>query len=386
MIAFDQAEFQFFGESMRAPKREDDEDGGLDSLLDTMTNVVGILVLVLIVTQLGVSEAITEITSKSTITQEDLDQARQQLVTLADEKEQLTAQTTSLASIDVDAERERLRRLKEQLETRKRLLADQSREANQFSLKIENDREMAAKNRQEVEDTKKKREELQRTLTSALERQADLKAKLDSTPRNAAVPATVVTIPDPRPAPSGAQAATFICADNRLYPMNVNAIRKEAELRAKEIIVRRKLNLDPAKGIDPEAFGKLYTRLNINDDFFDVECYIADDRWPRLRLTPKERRGADEEEVRRPGSRIRRIMATLDPQKFYARFYVLPDSYDVYVTARRVLTDAGVLAGWEPQRESWVYTTSVSGGIELGPPRPKPPAPTTPPKPANVID
>ena len=374
---------------MRSPRKDDDEDGGLDSLLDTMTNVVGILVLVLIVTQLGVSEAITEITANSTVTEEDLEDAKQKLVSLADEKEQLTQQTASLASIDVDAERERLRRLKEQLETRKKLLADQAKQANEFSLKIENDRKTAAKNRKEVADTKKKRQELQTTLTSSLEKQAELKALLDKTPKRAAAPAKVVNIPNPRPAPPGARQATFVCADNRVYPMNVDGIRKEAELRAKDVITRRRLNLDPAKGIDPEAFAKLYTKLNINDDFFDVECYITDNRWPRLRLTPKEKRGADEDEVRRPGSRIRKIMASLDPKKFYARFYVLPDSFDVYISSRRALTDAGVLAGWDPQGKTWVYTTSVPGGIELGPPRPKPPAPTTPAKPAkpaNVID
>jgi len=374
---------------MRSPRKDDDEDGGLDSLLDTMTNVVGILVLVLIVTQLGVSEAITEITANSTVTEEDLEDAKQKLVSLADEKEQLTQQTASLASIDVDAERERLRRLKEQLETRKKLLADQAKQANEFSLKIENDRKTAAKNEKEVADTKKKRQELQTTLTSSLEKQAELKALLDKTPKRAAAPAKVVNIPNPRPAPPGARQATFVCADNRVYPLNVDGIRKEAELRAKDIITRRRLNLDPAKGIDPEAFAKLYTKLNINDDFFDVECYITDNRWPRLRLTPKEKRGADEDEVRRPGSRIRKIMASLDPKKFYARFYVLPDSFDVYISSRRALTDAGVLAGWDPQGKTWVYTTSVPGGIELGPPRPKPPAPTTPAKPAkpaNVID
>jgi hypothetical protein len=171
--------------------------------------------------------------------------------------------------------------------------------------------------------------------------------------------------------------------------MNIDGIRKTAELRAKDIIVRRKLNLDPARGIDPQAFAKLYTKLNINDDFFDVECYITSNRWPRLKLTPKAQRGADEDEVRRPGSRIRKIMATLDPTKFYARFNVLPDSFDVYVSSRRTLTDAGVLAGWDPQGPTWTYTTSVPGGIELGPPRPKPPVATTPAKPAkpaNVID
>ena len=374
---------------MRASKRDDDEDGGLDSLLDTMTNVVGILVLVLIVTQLGVSEAITEITANSTVTEEDLEAARQKLVSLADEKVQLTEQTASLASINVEAERERLRRLKEQLETRKKLLADQSRQANEFSLKIENDRATAEKNRKEVEDTKQKRDELQSTLTASLEKQAELKALLDKTPKRAAAPPKEVSIPDPRPAPPGARQATFVCAYNRVYPMNVDGIRQDVELLAKDIIVRRKLNLDPVKGIDPEAFAKLYTNLNYNDDFFDVEFYIADNRWPRLKLTPKEKRGAEEEEVRRPGSRIRKIMATLDPTKFYARFYVLPDSFDVYLTARRALSDAGVLAGWDPHGESWAYTTSIPGGIELGPPQPKPPAPTTPAtpaKPANVID
>jgi hypothetical protein len=301
---------------MKTRKRDDDEDGGLDSLLDTMTNVVGILVLVLIVTQLGVSEAITEITANSTVTEEDLADAKQKLVSLADEKVELAEQTASLASIDVEAERERLRRLKEQLETRKKLLADQSQQANEFSLKIESDRATAAMNQKEVEDTKKKRAELQLTLTTSLEKQAELKAMLDRTPKRAAAPPKEVNIPDPRPAPPGAQQATFVCAYNHVYPMNVEGIRKEAEIKAKDIIVRRKLNLDPTKGIDSEAFAKLYTKLNINDDFFDVECYITDDRWPRLKLTPKDKRGADEEEVRRPGSRIRKIMATLDPEKF----------------------------------------------------------------------
>ena len=70
------------------------------------------------------------------------------------------------------------------------------------------------------------------------------------------------------------------------------------------------------------------------------------------------------------------------------RFYVLPDSFDVYLTARRVLADAGVLAGWEPQPETWTYTAGIGGGIELGPPRPKNPnpPPAKPTKPANVID
>lgn len=374
---------------MKAPrKNNDDEDGGLDSLLDTMTNVVGILVLVLIVTQLGVSDAITEITSKSTVTEEDLEKAKRDLESLALEKEKLAEQTASLASIDMDAQREKLRRLQEMLDSRKKLLEDQSKEANEFSMKIDSDRKTAAKNQKEIQDTKMKRDQLQGSLTSSLERKAELQAMLDKTPRRAAAPPKEVTIPNPRPAPPGAKQASFICAYNRLYPMNIEVIRKDAELRAKEIITRRRMNLDPAKGIDPEAFEKLYKNLRYNDPYFDLEYYVADKRWPRIRFIPKESKGATEEELRRPGSRTRKLMALLDPSKYYARFYVLPDSYDVYVTARRALSDAGVLAGWDPQRQNYVYTTSTPG-IELGPPRPKPPVkPSTgpPPKPANVID
>jgi hypothetical protein len=43
-------------------RSSDESEGGLDSLLDTMTNVVGILVIVLVVTQLGVGDAVRRIT------------------------------------------------------------------------------------------------------------------------------------------------------------------------------------------------------------------------------------------------------------------------------------------------------------------------------------
>ncbi len=375
---------------MKTLKRYDDEDGGLDSLLDTMTNVVGILVLVLIVTQLGVSDALTEITANSNVTQEDLDAAKQQLASLAQEKQQLTDQASSVASFDIEAERERLRRLKETLEAQKKLLADESKKANEFSLALDRDRETATKNKKEIEDTQQKRQELQANLEKSLERRAEIQALLDKTPRRSgSAPEKVVTIPNPRPAPEGARQVILVCANNRLYPLNLDDIRKDAEAKSRQIITRQRLNLDPAKGIDPEKFEKLYTKLKYpTDDFFDVEYFVAGKRWPQMKLIPKEGRGAAESELRRPQSRVRKMLAQLDPEKFYARFYVLPDSFDVYLTARQVMAEQGVLAGWEPQSQDWIFTAGVGGGIELGPqipPNPNPPT-TTPAKPANVID
>jgi hypothetical protein len=375
---------------MKPRKRDDDNDGGLDSLLDTMTNVVGILVLVLIVTQLGVSEAIEEITSNSQVTEEDVEIAKSKLSDLEIDKADLAKQSESLASFDLAAEKERLRRLKETLAAQKKLLADQAKESNQFSLAIDRDRKTAAKNQKEIADTKKNRTELQGKLTTSLAERAKLKAMLDKTPRRSApAPDKVVTIPNPRPAPKGARQVIFVCAGNRLYPMSLDEIRKDAEIRSKNMILTKRLNLDRKAGIDPAKFSNFYLKFKYpTDDFFSVEYYVSGNRWPRFKLTPKEGRGANEDELRRPKSRIRKLLALLDPNKFYARFYVLPDSYDVYLTTREVLTSAGVLAGWDPQPATWVFTSSVGGGIELGPPRPPNPnpPPSKPAKPANVID
>jgi hypothetical protein len=88
----------------------------------------------------------------------------------------------------------------------------------------------------------------------------------------------------------------------------------------------------------------------------------------------------------------------MDPQKSYARFLVWPDSFDVYVEARSLCDERGVLAGWEPNTED--YQWKVPLGIKvscLGKPEPppaKPPAkpadgpppPPPPPLPSDAVD
>ena len=64
---------------MKPSRGNDEDDGGLDSLLDTMTNVVGILVLVLIVTQMSVAEVVTRITTENKVDEESVAELNQQL-------------------------------------------------------------------------------------------------------------------------------------------------------------------------------------------------------------------------------------------------------------------------------------------------------------------
>ena len=201
---------------MKPRPSSDDDDGGLDSLLDTMTNVVGILVLVLIVTQLGVTEKVSEITANSNVTEDDVSLAKMDLDEKLAEQQELADQLKSATSIDLKAEQERLDRLKDMLETQKKLLADQEKQANEFAMTIASDRKKAADASKQIADNKQQRDKLSKSINEKLARKAELEALLDKTPRRAAAAPKVVSIPNPRPAPKGAKPVEFICAFNRL--------------------------------------------------------------------------------------------------------------------------------------------------------------------------
>ncbi|HWL10185.1 MAG TPA: hypothetical protein VNQ76_17400 [Planctomicrobium sp.] len=362
------------------------DDLDLDALMDAMTNVVGVLVLVLLMTQLNVQEAVRHIISNSTVTQTDLTEAQKKLEELTQKKETLNNQ---LDEFNIASERERLARMQDTLSARKKLLEEQKKQQNQFAMKIEDDKKKAEKNEKEIKLNEEQREKLETELTEALKKKADLQARLDKTPVKPAPPPKVVSIPNPRPAPEGAKRLYMVCANNKLYPLSVDDIRKDSEEKSKAIVARYRLLQDPAQGIDPEKFENYFTKLPPSpDEFVATEYFVNNKTWPRIKFVPKENKGVTVDQLMNPRSTMRRFFTTIDPNKFYVVFDVLPDSYDVYLTARQALMLSGIQAGWEPRPQDWVFETSVPN-IRLGPPPPppkNPPAPTPPAKPGNVID
>jgi len=373
----------------RQPRVDDDDDGGLDSLLDTMTNVVGILVLVLIVAQMGIADVVNRVVTENQVDQETMDATKWELVQKKIEQTELQTILYEPLEIDVELQREELARKKELLERRKKLLAEKQKTQNQNAIKIEQDTKQAEMNREELVESKTQREEFEKLISTSLEQKAQLEAILADTPITDKVADIEISIPNPRPAPKGAKQLLLFCVNNRLYPVNVEKFQKSAEAKAKQIVTRFNLLRDPAKGIDPEEFEKRFTRLKDQDNFFDIEYYVDQKKHLRIRFIPRKNGGASFKEVTNRRSRIHtKLINRIDSSKYYARFYVLPDSYEVYTAARRAFSEAQVLAGWEPQTQDWVYTTSVPGGIVLGPPpkpKPTPPSPKTPPKPAKPV-
>ena len=373
---------------MARRKPDDDDDGGLDSLLDTMTNVVGILVLVLIVTQMSVAEVVTRITTENKVDAETLAELAKELKVKEEEKEDLESVLVDPLAIDAPAQLAELERKKELLERRRKLLEEKQKQKNEFAMKIKQDREKAEANQKLIKDTNAKRVELQSLISTSLERRAELKAKLARTPKTKAPADIEVSIPNPRPPPKGAKQIVFICKGGSVFPVNADLYRKTAQADAKQIIARFKLDRDPATGIDPKRFDQYWQRKKQKDAYFDIEYFTQGEQWPRIRMKPRQGSGADAGALTTPRSQFRRGMATIDVTKAYARFYVYPDSFGVYVSARRLCQEMGLLAGWEAVSENWEYTSWVPGDIELGPPRPPKPKPEGQPerKPQNLID
>jgi len=381
------------------PKRQTtttDDDSGLDSLLDTMTNVVGILVLVLIVAQLGVADVVDRVISKTKVNPEMIEQSQAMLTEKEAEAAELKQLLYEPLQIDVEKQREQLQRKRELLDRRKQLLAEKQQQKNEFALKIEADKQKAEQLQQEMQQINQRRNELEQLVSQSLDEKAELAALLDETPVTDEKPGEIaVTVPNPRPAPKDAKPLTLICTANQLYPVNLEVFRQRAATKAKQLIARHQLLRDPESGIDPEEFIRRYELLRDQDDYFDVEYFVQNNRYPRLRFVPRENRGISIRELtaRRQQRRLR-WLGQIDPAKYYARFHVLPDSFEVYTAARRAFDAREIPAGWNPQSKGWQLTTTVPG-IRLGPPpKPKPPPPPPPPgsepkKPApppNVID
>ncbi|MFV1965892.1 MAG: hypothetical protein ACC628_10745, partial [Pirellulaceae bacterium] len=102
-------------------RKRQDSDLNLDSLMDALTNVVGILVIVLVMTSLDVSSAVDRIKrvrpQDFVITERDLEQSREELA----HQKKLFESLQQKSGFDADLAK--LAQIQQQIEKRKALLA-----------------------------------------------------------------------------------------------------------------------------------------------------------------------------------------------------------------------------------------------------------------------
>ncbi|PHS11957.1 MAG: hypothetical protein COA78_08865 [Blastopirellula sp.] len=372
----------------RRPAPNDDESS-LDSLLDTMLNVVGILVMVIVLVQIGIQQAVDRIGESQAVDPAALVKLIEDLEQAQIEKIDLDAELASLHPDEENIE-DQLKRLEERVadENKKRKLLEE--EKKNFD---ENNRTAIA-NQEKIEEHKEQRTDLSQQISTSLKDISTKQALLEDREKQKAPPAKVVNLPNPRPAPAGIKAAMFVCSENQVFPLDLEGIRTASKnlLESTFKKYKQKYTLEEGKNwkIDGKQLVEDFNKRSVTDKYFDVSMEVFGD-VPRLVLTPKKNAGARIAELEGANGGFRKDLRTLDGNKFYARFFVKPDSYEAYVSARKVVQEENYLAGWEPQGAAWVYRTNLGGKLRFAPPPPPKPVdpnakPTPPIKPPNVLD
>ena len=188
-----------------AKARKAEEERSMDSLMDAMTNVVGILLLILIVSSLGISAAVRKIVENTPpVSEQELQTMKSTRETTLDNLEKLRQLQTQLDKSKIDEkEAQDLALELAEFEKNNKELIDKTSDIGAWQKKVE-----------EQEAAQKKNEEEVRVVSAEL---ANLRAILDQTPKREVKDAKVVKMPNPRLAPGEAIAYYIVCVGKKVY-------------------------------------------------------------------------------------------------------------------------------------------------------------------------
>lgn len=357
-------------------RRAANAEMNLDSLLDTLTNVVGVLVLVLMLTTLNVQKAVQRILdldpSALNVSAADLTKAEKEAEQIRLKKEELEAKITNVSAAGPTENFGLLMREIDQLKAEKPIEAIPQEKVDDAN--------------KQVEDEQKKADDLNEEYLSIEDELAKLKALLDKTEVVAAPPAKIVSLPNPREAPQGAKQYRVIIRDGQIVPFNPTDIRDKCKKQA-EYMLRSPALKNKAGEVDCEKLVEEFNKTSrvSNSDFkiqltvINFQLYIVFDLRPNG--------GESAQQVVRNGSAFRRGLLGLKKQygdKFYIRFLVWNDSFDDYVAARSVCDELDVLAGWEPYTVDYTWREGLGLQVNcIGKPPPPKPDPNAPSKPTG---
>ena len=360
----------------------------MDSLLDALTNVVGILVIVLVAVQLSSQEAARRM--EEMIAQ--IDPAEQERIKQAAKDSEAKLEEMKLA-LQTESDKEKI--------DPEKLLAMLQDDIAAAELKAKKDLLAAEAAEKEAEEKKLAAEKLRRSLMAQLATleekekeftvaKTDLLAKLENMPTLNAPPPKGVRPPTPQDIPRDnegrqqLQERKVLVSNGKVIPFVDPGKQMETAIknRLKMIIDKNKINVGEGNYISNEAQAmKLIDEFNkdpAKNKYFDLKLVRAG-RQIRVEIVPTEECGEEPEEAVRGifGTVLRNMQG-----KWYLRYLVEPDSFETYMAMRKVTDSSGFYAGWtiiDPDS----YLHSLSSGYNIGekpPPRP----PRDPGKPGPV--
>ena len=361
-----------------ARKRKSDSAASFDSLLDTMTNVVGILVIMLVVTLLGVRDAVRRVKWElPDITEAELKAFRD----MAENKERELSDT--LADVE-ETERvlAELMKVKEQIALLEQSALLPQNQLEQLTTSVTDMRTRKQKLRAEEADAKKQ-----------LER---LRSQLERLPKSSPKANKVVRMPRPRSAPPGSTPVWFMCRHNRVSLMEPDELLKKGLKRIEQaryqLSVReggKVVRMAPQEKnrnilrqaaswlLDPERLVDYFEKNDIGTDDYRLWVELHPSlKKERMFVALREDGGESMRRLKTTVSRYESAVRAIDTKAQYARFLVYPDSFEIYVRAREIVEKHDVPAGWLVYTANG-YQVGYDFGIHLQgetEPKPKPPS------------
>ncbi len=349
--------------------------GNLDSLLDTMTNVVGILIIVIIVSQINVADAVKRI-------RDGLDPvSAAQMAELERERDQVAQQIESVKSSSETVDPSMLDALRKQAADLKKQIAA----AAQEEVKVE----------ALVDLFEKKEKELQLLVTLVkteeegivgMEQQLS-RMELEKTP------AKKVRMPNPRDPYEDAKEVLFLCVGDRIMLVDYPGLlgRTVREIGGKPGLIAERKGKTPYYHQDNTK--KHIAARKIRSEGVSVSINTFKDRpWGQLVLTPDLKTGGQTiTEGLKHNSKLRTQINRVKSDRNYIRFMVHPDAFETYLLARRVAEEIFIPVGWQPTTAKELRRSLPGIRFAHEPPPPpdpnkKPPPKKPTPKKPKVLD
>ena len=328
----------------------------LDSLLDTMANVTGILIVLLAVTQISVGDAMARL-------RDDLEQ-----------RPELSATSLARAEEEARSLRATLQPLLPQRSHLEALRDEQSALLGALRGENADARRLIARASEESQDEDALRGALAERLSAQAEvRERVLSARAEVREIESALSrqsgSQVARLPDPRPAPAGSRQVVYFCRHGRMLRVNESSLMAALHQGTREASGGRwTYGQGPPNFVDRGQLEAWFREHDVGTREF--RWHVVDngprELWAQLEWR-KRSLGEDLAAIAGRQSDFERNLLHLDPRRVHLSFFVWDDSFDVYVKAREIAEAEGFSAGWEaygehtPFRQSMVYKGTGMG-------------------------
>ncbi len=328
------------------------------ALMDTMTNVVGVLVIVLVMIGIGLAKSVKKVLS-------DLPPVTvEEHANLLNEVEKAKPKhDPKKVEEDTSKLQRELTKLEEELKT-----LDVTKDKQVIKIVDLDELKKQLTERQKLRDAKKA--EVDKLLAEV----DKLKAQLDKTPVSTPSPtgpATVVKLPNPRPMPANADIQHFLIVGRRISFINDDEFTKLVEQEMKNNEQTFVLSRETVKGADgkpvmtkdkaghlvqqrkvtydAKKLAEHFSKSRLNTRGFKVEITPAatSPRVP-IKITPASDAGETVEQAKRLLSEFQKLLRVFKANpRTVIWFHIYKDSIHTYLEARDLVDQAGVSAGWE---------------------------------------